>query len=68
MKPQTKEEGDLKTLWSWMEVGGLPARCQEEARGLLLEVSFFSLGFHVAFYYFLHFYSCALSSSRGWIC
>ena len=44
MRPQTKKEGDLETLQSWMEVGGLPARLEEEARGLLLEVSFFSLG------------------------
>ena len=70
MRPQTKEEGDLETLQSWMEVGGLPARPEEEAWGLLLEVSFSSLllGFHVAVYYLLHFYSCAFSSSRGCIC
>ena len=45
MKPQTKEEGDLETLWSWMEVGGLPARPKEEVRGFLLEVSFYFLPF-----------------------
>ena len=45
MKPQTKEEGDLETLQSWMEVGGLPARPEEEARRLLLEVSFYFLPF-----------------------
>ena len=47
MRPQTKEEGDLETQWSWMEVGGLPAKPEEEAWGLLLEVFFggFPCGF-----------------------
>ena len=45
MKSQTKEEGDLETLQSWMEVGDLSARPKEEARGLLLEVSFYFLPF-----------------------
>ena len=53
MKPQTKEEGDLEALWSWMEVGGLPARPEEEVRGLLLEVIFFlwvSMWLSITFY------------------
>ena len=31
----TKEEGDLETLRSWMELWGFPARPEEEAQGLL---------------------------------
>ena len=29
----TKEEEDIDVLWSWMEVGGLPACPEEEAKG-----------------------------------
>ena len=66
MKPQTKEEGDLETLWSWMKVGGLLARPEEEARGLLLEVIFFlPSSFYVAFYYLLHFYPCTFLHLLG---
>ena len=38
-RPATKEEGDIDVLWSWMEVGGLPACPEEEAEGLLAEVN-----------------------------
>ena len=38
--PLTKEEeGDVKVMQSWMEVGGCPAHPEEEARGLLAEAS-----------------------------
>ena len=37
--PFTKEEEDVKVMWSWMEVGGCPAHPEEEAKGLLAEVS-----------------------------
>ena len=40
MKPQTKEEGDLETLQSWMEVGDLLARPKEEARRLPVRSEF----------------------------
>ena len=46
-------------LRSWMEVGGFPARPEEEAWGLLLEVSFYFLPFFwvsmwlsITFYFF----------------
>ena len=67
MKPQTKEEGDLETLQSWMEVGSLLARPEEEARGLLLEVNFYflPLSFYVALYYLLYFYPCTLLHLLG---
>ena len=35
----TKEEEDIDMLRSWMEVGGLPAHPEEEAKGLLTEVN-----------------------------
>ena len=35
----TKEEEDVKVMWSWMEVGGCPAHPEEEAKGLLAETS-----------------------------
>ena len=38
-RPKTKEEGDVETLCSWMEVGWFPARPDEEAQGLLIEVN-----------------------------
>ena len=53
VRPKTKEEDDVETLCSWMQVGGLPAQLEGEAQGLLLEVSLFPsllLGFCVAFY------------------
>ena len=37
----TKEEEDVDVLQSWMEVGGLPAHPEEEAKGLLAEVNSF---------------------------
>ena len=48
--------------------GGLPAQLEEEAWGLLLEVSLFPsllLGFHVAFYFFSHFYPFYFSHLLG---
>ena len=35
----TKEEEDVDVLHSWIEVGGLPAHPEEEAKGLLAEVN-----------------------------
>ena len=40
-RPKTKEEKDVDTLYSWVQVGGVPAHPEEEAQGLLLEVSLF---------------------------
>ena len=37
--PLTKEEEDVEEMQSWMEVGGCPAHPEEEAKGLLKEVS-----------------------------
>ena len=34
----TKEEEDIDTLQSWVQVGGFPAQPKEEAWGLLVEV------------------------------
>ena len=55
--------------------GGLPARPEEEAWGLLFEVSFYflPLSFYMAFYYLLFFKFFLLplhfsSSFRGWTC
>ena len=36
--PLTKEEEDINTLWSLMQVGGFPAWPEEEAPRLLVEV------------------------------
>ena len=67
--PKTKEDGDLETLRSWMEVGGFPARPEEEAWGASTrsELLFPSLllGFHVAFYYFLFFSTPVLFHLSG---
>ena len=41
-RPRTKEEEDVDTLHSWVQVGRFPAHLEEEAQGLLLEVSLFS--------------------------
>ena len=41
-RPQTKEEEDIDILCSWVQVGGFPANPEEEAWGLLLEVSLLS--------------------------
>ena len=41
----TKEERDIDTLWSWVQVGGFPAQPKEEAWGLLVEVSLLYLLF-----------------------
>ena len=41
MRPSTQEEEDIDVIRSWMEVGGHPARPDEEAKGLLLEVNAF---------------------------
>ena len=38
VKVETKEEQELGTLQSWMEVGGLPALDEEEVQKLLQEV------------------------------
>ena len=38
-RPATKEEEDINVLRSWMEVGGLPAHPEEEAKELLTEVN-----------------------------
>ena len=45
MRPATKEEEEVDVLQSWMEVGGLPAQPEEEAKGLLAEVNSFLLFF-----------------------
>ena len=37
--PLTREEEDIEMMWSWMEVGGLPAHPEEEAKGLIAEAS-----------------------------
>ena len=37
--PLTREEEDIEVMQSWMEVGGLPAHPEEEAKGLLAEAS-----------------------------
>ena len=37
-RPHTQEEEDIDVIRSWMEVGGHPARQEEEAQGLLAEV------------------------------
>ena len=41
MKPVTKEEEEIDVLHSSMEVGGLPAHPEEEAKGFLAEVNSF---------------------------
>ena len=41
MKPVNKEEEEIDVLHSLMEVGGLPAHPEEEAKGLLAEVNSF---------------------------
>ena len=69
MKPKTKEKSDIEMLCSWMEMGGLPARPENKAWGLLLEVSFYflPLSFYVAFYYLLFFiyYPCTFLHLLG---
>ena len=45
----TKEEEDVDVLQSWIEVGGLPAHPEEEAKGLLAEVNSFPCFSHAAF-------------------
>ena len=60
-RPRTKEEEDIDTLCRFGSSWGLPAEPEEEARGLLLEVSLFSslpLFSYVAFYFSLHSYPC----------
>ena len=37
--PPIKEEEDIEVLQSWMEVGGLPAHPEEEAKGLFAKAS-----------------------------
>ena len=44
-KLKTKEEVEVETLRSWMEVGRFPARPEEEAWGLLIEVNLIYLPF-----------------------
>ena len=39
--PPTKEEEDIEVMQSYMEVGGLPAHPEEEAKGLFAKVSSF---------------------------
>ena len=74
-RPKTKEEEVVDTLCSWVQLSGLPAHLDEEAWGLLLEVSLFSslpLFFYVAFYFSLHSYPCIFhlsgdgSTEKGW--
>ena len=48
-RPATKEEEDVDILQSWMEVGGLPACPEEEAKGLLAEVNSFPCFSHTTF-------------------
>ena len=36
-QPLAKEEGDISSLQSWIQVGGFPAWPEEEAQGLLVE-------------------------------
>ena len=48
-RPATKEEEDVDVLQSWMEVGGLPACPEKEAKGLLAEVNSFPCFSHAAF-------------------
>ena len=38
-RPATKEEEEVDVLQSWMEVGGLPACPEKEAKGFLAEVN-----------------------------
>ena len=45
VRPKTKEEGDVETLHSWMEVRGLPTKPEEEAWGLLVKVNLIYLPF-----------------------
>ena len=45
VRPKTKEEGDVETLCSWMEVGGFLLVLEEEAWGLLIEVNLIYLPF-----------------------
>ena len=42
---ETKEEQKLGVVQSWMEMGGLPALPEEEAQGLLCEVSLLFFNF-----------------------
>ena len=42
-RPHTQEEEDIDVIRSWMEVGGHPARQEEEAKGLLAEVKHISM-------------------------
>ena len=43
--PKTKEEGDVETLCSWMELGGLPTRLEGEAQELLIKINLIYLPF-----------------------
>ena len=51
MKPVTmeEEEEDIDVLHSWMEVVGLPAHPEEEAKVLLAEVNSFLCFSHATF-------------------
>ena len=48
-RPASKEEEDVDVLQSWMEVGGLPAHPEEEAKGFLAEVNSFPCFSHADF-------------------
>ena len=37
--PLTREEEDIEVMQSWMEVGGMPAHPEEEAKGLFGKAS-----------------------------
>ena len=52
----TKEEHELGVVKSWMEIGGVPALAEEEARGLLHDVYPFYL---VCFSLSTPFYHCS---------
>ena len=39
MRPSTQEEEDMDVIKSWVEVGGLPAHQEGEAKELLSEVN-----------------------------
>ena len=53
-KLQTKEERDIDTLLSWVQLGGFPAQPEEEEWGLLIEVNLIYL-----FYLYLQVTFCS---------